>query len=76
MNYIKFQPLIKFHSFNLSMHTQSKWKYFSFRIKFLKNFIEPEEAEWMFEQLKSEIPWEEKEITVWGGWNLRLIVSD
>lgn len=38
----------------------------NFRIKLVKDFIDSEETMWMFEQLKSEIPWEEKEITVWG----------
>lgn len=36
------------------------------KIKLIRHFIGPEETEWMFEQLRSEIPWKEKEIIVWG----------
>jgi len=36
------------------------------KVRLIHNFIEPEETDWMFEQLKSEVPWQEKEIVVWG----------
>eukprot|EP00794_Sanderia_malayensis_P012789 gene12789-14100_t len=36
------------------------------KLQLLRDFIKPEEAEWMFEQLQAEIPWQEKEITMFG----------
>ena len=39
---------------------------FHFRLEFYPGFLMADEAEWMFEQLKAEVPWEEKHIRIKG----------